>query len=251
MEKKGNAGNGEVRSVLFFYLRGRSTQEEQNNVGCSPIEAGNLFSHPNQDALWSCQHEMHTSLLACRKILLPLCSLSVLVCFVCVCVFAVHVMDDRAVSGRSWFNCDVSACLWQPPAVSSDRRECVDVCLGACVVSGVRLETTEELWHDVARGFSARPRPPADSQETGLRSLFSCRLIGCQASSIILWKCHDRETNWWVSPCMLCVFVSSGTWENMILTSYISAYSCWPHHYFITSNHCNEQWKNTSTFHNI
>lgn len=41
-------------------------------------------------------------------------------------------MDDR---GRSRFNCDVSACLWQtPPAASGDGQECV---------SSVREETAE------------------------------------------------------------------------------------------------------------
>lgn len=81
---------------------------EQHNVSCCSIGVENLCSHPNQDAWWTCQHEMHSYLLACRKTP-PATALCV-----CVCVCLVHVMDDRAVLGRSQFNCDVSACLWQP-----------------------------------------------------------------------------------------------------------------------------------------
>lgn len=78
-----------VKRFILFYLGVKIRLRRA--AYCGLIEAENLFSHPNQDALWSCEHEMQTSLLACRKTLLPLLSLSP--SNLCVCLGPVGACD--------------------------------------------------------------------------------------------------------------------------------------------------------------
>ena len=122
------------------------------------------------------------------------------------------------------------------PAVRADRQECVDVCPCVCVYS-VREETTEELLTWCCWGiFSAVPRPQADSQETGLRSLL--KPLAERVSRLPQWVCGSVKTGKQNSETasLVCVFVSSCTWENIILTPYFLSYSSRLHRYFTESN---------------
>lgn len=74
----GKGSNSGGRSILFFYLRGKSTQEEPNNVDRFESQPENVFSHPRSGlfvqlpALDACfplsmQRETHCSYSACVR----------------------------------------------------------------------------------------------------------------------------------------------------------------------------------------
>lgn len=121
------------------------------------------------------------------------------------CVFGggVHVMDDRAVPGRSRFNCDVRACLWQPQRWALTDRS---VWLQYVCVHGRRP------WHDVAGGIFLRPQEglPGDGFEefVGLIGDWTCVRFAQQLSGGIRGNTVGKQAH----RCPMCAwFFTLGT----------------------------------------